>query len=269
MNKRIKELLNNLKKELSPVKKDIFSIVLHGSSVYSNKLKPHQDIDTYFILKKQDIKVYRKIKKILKDFCKKETKEEKIVYYSPARAGNTFIERNLKDEKQIFRIEIFFSYEKHFNMFWRGNYSFPRNLCKNYWILMGEDVKEYLPYLGYEENLAGIFDGFDKLQWNYVSIIESNFDPDIIYSSVQGGIFHDLGKYFIILGIKERRKDKMLKKLKEKSPEVYKKFKKIIIETEKSRNGEKINISPLNYFKIYRKFNKFVNREIHERIKNT
>lgn len=97
MNKKIKELLNNFKKELSPIRKDIFSIVIHGSSFYSNKLKPHQDIDTYFILKKQDIRIYRKIKKILKDFCKKETKEEKIVYYSIAGAGNTFIERNLKN----------------------------------------------------------------------------------------------------------------------------------------------------------------------------
>jgi hypothetical protein len=269
MNKKIKELLNDFKRELYPLKKDIFSIVIHGSSVYSETLKHHQDIDIYFILKKQDIKVYRKIKKTIRNFCNKKTGDNNFIYYSIAGAGNTFIEKNLKNEKQIFRLEIFFSYEEHFNIFWRGNYSFPRSLCNNYKILMGEDIKKYLPQVGYQENLAQIFNGFDKLQWNYVSIIESNFDPDIIYSSVQEGIFHNLGSFLLSQGIEERRKDKMLEKLKEKYPKVYNKFKKMFVETENNRNQEKTNLSPLNYFKKYRNFNKFIIRDINERIKNS
>ncbi len=196
MNSKIKSLIKNFKKKIDSLRKDIFSVVVHGSSVYSEELKPHQDIDIYFILKRKDIRVYRKIKKILNDFCKENSKGDIFTYYSIAGAGNVQVEKNLQKKKQVYRLEIFFSDEKNFKICWKENSSFPKSLCKNYKILIGEDIKKYLPFVGSQENLIEIYDGFDKLQWNYVSIIESDFNSKVIYSSVQEGIFYDLGLFF-------------------------------------------------------------------------
>ena len=44
MNDRLKDLISKFVESLNKVKEDIFSLTIHGSSVYSLDLKNHQDI---------------------------------------------------------------------------------------------------------------------------------------------------------------------------------------------------------------------------------
>jgi len=266
MNKEINELLIELKKELSPLRKNIFSFIVHGSSVYSNKLKPHQDIDLFIIFKKMDFNVLNNFKKILNNFLKKSSLVDKKVYYSIAGAGRGSVEKTFTDKNQIFRLEFYVNYESDFKYTWKRNFSFPFSLCKNYKILIGEDIGKYLQYVGDSENKISLLDGWDKFQWSCCSILESDLDESVVFSSIQESVFYDLTLLFLAYKINENRKDFMIEKFKKEFYPYFKKYRFVLNETNSLRKGNLPTKKKGFYFNSYHRFNKFVRRKIYEKI---
>jgi len=267
MNKEIKSLLDKLKEELAPLKREIFSLVVHGSSVYSEVLKPHQDIDLFIIFKKMDLNVLKNFRKILNNFSKNNSLGDKEVYYSIAGTGRGSIDKISQNKHQFFRLEFFVDYELDFKYLWKKNFSFPFSLCKNHSLLIGKDICKYLPYVGDSENKISLLEGFNKFQWTCCSIIENNFDKEILFLSIQEAIFYDLSLLFSLYGINEKKKDFMIRKFKKEFPSYFKKHRFVLNETLLLRKGSPPTKKGEVYFEMYKKFNKFVRRKINEKIR--
>ena len=211
--------------------------------------------------------VLKRFKNILKNFCKQNSVGEKEVYFSLAGAGRGAIENRKRIKKQIFRLEIFISFEEIFKNSWKENFSFPFSFCKNYLVLMGEDVKKYLQYVGENENLINLFDGFDKLQWVVSSILEFDFNEEVLFVSCREGIYFDVSNLILAYGINEKRKTHVFFVFKKLFPEDYLRFKTLFDQTMKLRAGKRIEISSKNYFQSYLLLNKFVSNKINEKIR--
>lgn len=262
MNVEIRKLLNEFKKSLRPVKKDIFSIVIHGSSVYSDDLKPFQDIDTYVIFKKQDYKVLEKFRETVKTFCVKHSSKETIVQYSVAGAGRGGISKSHIKNKQIFSFEIYVDNRYSFEIGWKKNLSLPLAMVKNYKVLMGEDVGNYVQYVGGLENKKVLLKAFDLFQWTIATAFENDFDSVFLNSSVQDGVFSDVISFFLNGNILEKRKNYVLHILKDKFPHLYKNHKILLKNVKTLREEGASKLSSEKLFHLYVKFHNSIWRKI-------
>ena len=242
---------------------------MHGSSVYSDEVKSHQDLDIYFIFKEENYEALRNFKEILKEFCKGQSFGDNEVYYSIAGAGRGAIEKYVSDKKQIFRFEIFIDNQKDFEMDWKNNISFPHYLCKNYFVLFGKDVKNYLDYVGDIENKAFLFSGFDKFQWTISSVFEKDFEEFFLESSILESVFFDLDLLFLNYGLKERRKLQMINLFEENFQKMFKKYKLFLRNVLALRISEKKVLSSERFFNIYLNFHNEIMGEINGRIRKS
>ncbi|GEM_PF-6409396 len=265
MHKKLKVLLGEFSDKLKPLKHDIFSVVIHGSSVYSPSLKSHQDIDILFIFKESNFDALKKFKKILISFCNEQTNEKNLVYYSIAGSGRMSIEKPDFEKEQIFRLEIFVSSKDVILADWKSNNPFPRRLAQNYRILVGEDVGKLVEYSGEMEVKRNVVSEFDKLQWTYCSILEFGFNEKILFDSGQEAVFNLLRIIFSLYNIKEARKDEFIEMFNKLFPDA-RKYKYVLEETRRLRNGDKPRKSIFFYLSEIQKFNSFVREKINERI---
>lgn len=266
MHKKIEFLLDEFKKHLSPIKDQIYSMIVHGSSVYSEELKKHQDIDLFIVLDSFEYGLLKDFKRFLQDFCKRMSSKEIEVYYSIAGSGRTSIEKADYGEKQVYRLEIYVSSKYMLFMDWKYNLNFPRSLISNSKKIMGEDILHLAKYTGDTENLRLGIREFNKLQWTYCSILEFGLNEEIIIESSEEAVFNLIRYALNVFGIKELRKDKVVDKFIALFPKESKEHEIVLKETKIIRNGKSPTISALEYLDKVEKLNNFIENKIYEKL---
>lgn len=262
MNKIVNLLLNKFVSKLKPIKKDIYSIFIHGSSFSSNELKPFQDLDLYVALRNNTLSVLKKFKLLIKEFCKENSDKDTHIIYSIAGSGRAPIERVEINKNQVFKLDLFVSSERKARLDFKWNESFYRNFANRGKSIMGEDLGKFSQYSGEQENPVSFYGGFDKLQWTYCSMLEYRYDEKVLSDSCQENVFFLLRRIFIFQGLKIDRKDKLISSFKKLFPKDYYKFKQVFDYTKKLRYGKKIEISASRYLDLVRKFDSFVGGKI-------
>ncbi len=265
MHKNVDTLLKDFVKQLSPLKKDIYSIVLHGSSVYSNELKNYQDVDLFLVLKDYDFRVLSKFKMLLKSFCKKMTDNKNYVDFMISGSGRGAIKKEFNIKKQIYMLEIFVSCKDKMILDFKHNSTFPHHLNKNSKIIMGENILRFVKYAGDTKNPRMHSQALNTLQWPYCSVIEFGFDKKIILKSSEEAVFNLVRHILEVYEIKEINKSRILTDFKNLFQKDSSKFNKLFEITLKLRNNEPINISALKYLNYVKELDRFVEEKAHAR----
>ena len=264
MHKEIEKLIKKLTEKLSPLKKEIYSFILHGSTVYTKEIKKHQDLDLFLTFNKYTHKNLTLLKKLLEEFTKENSNEKTTVYYSVAGSGRTAIEKMSSDKKQNFRLELFVS-EKNKTLYdWKLNTNFPRYVAKNSKILMGKNILPLVKYTGDTENYRNGDRMFDKLQWIYCSILEYGIDEEIILKASEDAVFSIIREILDINGIKEARKEESLIEIRKI---LDKEYEDTLRATENLRKEKQAGMSAIDYLKGAMKLNEFMEKEMHGKLK--
>ncbi|MBS3099151.1 nucleotidyltransferase domain-containing protein [Candidatus Pacearchaeota archaeon] len=265
MHEKVKNLLKKLSKKLEPVKKDIFSIVVHGSSVYSEDLKSHQDIDLFVILNEDSFDTLRRFKKMLKEFCIENSTTNSLIYYSLAGSGRVSMEKFASKEKQIFRLEMFVSTKDKFIIGWKNNIIFPKRLIENHKIVVGNEIKKFVDLTGDTEIKTSILNQFDTLQWVYCSVLEQGVDEQMLWGICQETVYSLIRTMLSLYDLKEARKDKMFEVFLNLFHEA-KDFSSLFKKTQKLREGKKSEESIFTYLNEIQKLNSFVWGHVYEKV---